>query len=163
MIYGTGLIHRLCGVTRLHAVAHANTINHGEYELGTRMGPFETGRTSRANVCSFSRTSRLSCIRWSMILQWQSLLAVNRCNVVLQLESEESIWWARSTSYVGSISKAQHQLNAITFPWRIDNITNFCAMTTSVFILHCRINWILITKFSCIFLLSFTQIFYFTK
>jgi len=70
--------------------------------------PFETGRTSRANVCSFSRTSSLSCIRWSMILQWQSLLAVNRCNVVLQLESEESIWWARSTSYVSSISKAQH-------------------------------------------------------
>jgi len=34
-------------VTRLHAVAHANTINHCEYELGTRrMGvPFGTGRT----------------------------------------------------------------------------------------------------------------------
>jgi len=51
---------------------------------------FETGRTSRANVCSFSRTSRLPCIRWSMILQWQSLLAVNRCDVVLQLRDEES-------------------------------------------------------------------------
>lgn len=38
MIYETGLIHRLRGVTRLHAVAHANTINHGEYELGTRTG-----------------------------------------------------------------------------------------------------------------------------
>lgn len=103
MIYETGLIHRLRGVTRLHAVAHANTINHGEYELGTRHGvPFETGRTSRANVCSFSRTSRLSCIPWSMILQWQSLLAVNRCDVVLQLRDEESIRWVRSTSYVRS-------------------------------------------------------------
>lgn len=38
MIYGTDLIHRLRGVTHLHAVAHANTINHGEYELGTRTG-----------------------------------------------------------------------------------------------------------------------------
>lgn len=37
MIYGTDLIHRPRGVTRLHAVAHANTINHGEYELGTRI------------------------------------------------------------------------------------------------------------------------------
>lgn len=56
--------------------------------------PFETGRTSTANVCSFSRTSRLSCILWSMILQWQSLLAANRCDVVLQLRNEESTWWA---------------------------------------------------------------------
>lgn len=38
MIYETDLIHRLRGVTRLHAVAHANTINHGEYELGARTG-----------------------------------------------------------------------------------------------------------------------------
>jgi len=49
--------------------------------------PFETGRTSRANVCSFSRTSRLSCIRWSMILQWQSLFAVNRCDVNCKMKN----------------------------------------------------------------------------
>ena len=34
--------------------AHANTINHGEYEVETRGMPFETGRTSMASVCSFS-------------------------------------------------------------------------------------------------------------
>lgn len=33
---------------------HADTINHGEYELETRGMPFETGRTSMASVCSFT-------------------------------------------------------------------------------------------------------------
>lgn len=60
--------------------------------------PFETGRTSRANVCSFSRTSRLPCVQsWSMIPQWQSPLVVNRCDVARQSRNEESAWWARST------------------------------------------------------------------
>jgi hypothetical protein len=58
MIYGTDLIRRVCGVTRLHVVAHANTINHCEYELET---PHGGAIRNRPNVCSFlPPTSRLS-------------------------------------------------------------------------------------------------------
>lgn len=86
-------------LTLPHMATHADTINHGEYELETRGMPFETGRTSMASVCSFSPnlvslSLFLSLLHiWSMILQWQLLL----------------VCWATLTRDTWKIKNASHK------------------------------------------------------
>lgn len=107
-------------LTLPHMATHADTINHGEYELETRGMPFETGRTSMASVCSFSLnlvSLSLSCTsdRWSC--------SDSRC-------------WFAELRWPVTLGKLRTPLIKLLFPR-----ARFFSFPSLCFILLERVNW----------------------